>query len=137
MIDTEVSFKNTLSILNDERNKALSLAGSNMEKMMHLIDILTRRVIDVMDKPVEDVVLIGSTVEVEIDYDDFVDVLEYTIGCDISKGTIISIYGPLGSVILGQGVGSIVEYKVNEFRNRAKILSIKNEKEKQKILTNN
>lgn len=137
MENTEISFKNTLSILTDERNRALCLSGANMHKMMHLIDILTKRVIDVMDTPSENVILIGSTVELEIDYDGFSDVVECTISNDVSKGDTISFLSPLGSSIIGKTADSIVEYQVGEFTNRAKVLTVKNEKGKQKLLTNN
>lgn len=138
MENTEISFKSTLSVLNDERNKALSLSGGNMYKTMHLIDLLTKKILNVMDKPLEDVVLIGSRVEVELNYGDgSCEILEYTVSVDFSKDDEISFYSPLGSNLLGKSVDSIVEYQVGDFYNRAHILSITNEKEKQKLLTNN
>ena len=134
----EVSFKNTLSILNEERNKALSLSGANMYKMMHLIDILTKRVIDSMEEHVDNVVLVGSTVELDLVYGDgFSETVEYTISNDFFDDNVISFYTPLGSSILGKKVDSVFEYQVQEIINRGKITSIKNEKEKQKLLTNN
>lgn len=138
MENSEISFKNTLSILNEERNKALCLSGANMHKMMHLIDILIRRVIDAMDKPVEDVILIGSTIEVElVDGDGFKEIIQYQIGRDFSSDDMLSFYSPLGSNIIGKTVNSITEYEVNDYLNKAKVLSVENEKGKQKLLTNN
>lgn len=138
MENSEISFKNTLSILNEERNKALSLTGANMLKMMHLIDILSKRVIDAMETPIENVVLIGSTVKVEfIDEDGLGDEVECILNTDFSTDGKISFYDPLGRNILGRSINSIVEYEVGNFCNKVKIVSINNEKEKQKLLTNN
>lgn len=136
MVNSEVSFKNTLSILNEERTKALSLDGTNMLKMMHLIDQLNAKVISVMEESVENVALIGSKIEIEIITDGVSSYESFILGTDFTDDKV-SIFRPLGKNLLGHHVGDNIYFEIREAKNEVRILSINNTLEKQKLLTNN